>query len=62
MSENIIQWLNRVFIGKPNKELSAMTKLELEAKGREVGIELDRRFKKYKLVKQLEKKLGRTHA
>ena len=41
MSENFIQWLNRVFIGKPNKELSEM---------------------KHKLVKQLEKKLGRTHA
>ena len=39
-----------------------MTKLELEAKGREVGIELDRRLMKHKLVKQLEKKLGRTHA
>tara|TARA_R110000737_G_scaffold175600_2_gene200804 strand:+ start:275 stop:463 length:189 start_codon:yes stop_codon:yes gene_type:complete len=62
MSENFIQWLNRVFIGKPNKQLSEMTKLELEAKGREVGIELDRRLKKYKLVNQLEKKLGRTHA
>jgi|TARA_R110000850_G_scaffold1866_1_gene9674 hypothetical protein len=62
MSESFGQWLNRVFIGKPNKELSEMTKLELEAKGREVGIELDRRLMKHKLVKQLEKKLGRTHA
>ena len=60
MSESFIQWLNRIFVGKPNKELSEMTKLELEAKGREEGIELDRRLKKDKLIKQLQKKIRKN--
>ena len=35
-----------------------MTKLELEAYGRTIGIELDRRYKKDKLIKQLEDHLA----
>ena len=35
-----------------------MTKLQLEAYGRTVGIELDRRYKKDKLIKQLEDHLA----
>ena len=43
---------------KPTKkELAKMTKVELEAKGRTVGIELDRRETKDKLVKALHKVL-----
>jgi hypothetical protein len=34
-----------------------MSKLELEAKGRELGIELDRRRKKEALIKRLEKQM-----
>ena len=37
---------------------NGMTKLELEAYGRTVGIELDRRYKKDKLIKQLEDHLA----
>ena len=38
-------------------ELSAMTKVELEAFGRENGIELDKRKTKAKLVEQLYNEL-----
>tara|TARA_B100000945_G_C19988916_1_gene415651 strand:+ start:295 stop:561 length:267 start_codon:yes stop_codon:yes gene_type:complete len=37
---------------------NGMTKLQLEAYGRTVGIELDRRYKKDKLIKQLEDHLA----
>ena len=62
MSESFGQWLNRIFVGKPNKEvdLNKLTKLQLEAKGREEGIELDRRLKKDKLIKQLQKKIRKN--
>ena len=58
MSESFIQWVNRVFVGKKEKELSDMTKIELELKGREIGVELDRRYSKDNLIKKLEKHLG----
>jgi|TARA_R110000796_G_scaffold233291_2_gene351823 hypothetical protein len=58
MSESFIQWVNRVFVGKKEKELSDMTKIELELKGREIGVELDRRYTKDNLIKKLEKHLG----
>ena len=35
-----------------------MTKIELELKGREIGVELDRRYTKDNLIKKLEKHLG----
>ena len=37
---------------------NGMTKVQLEAYGRTVGIELDRRYKKDKLIKQLEDHLA----
>ena len=59
----MFEWLNGWFTKTPTvNELNKMSKLELEAKGREIGIELDRRLKKHKLVKQLHKKLGNHHA
>tara|TARA_R100001594_G_scaffold110904_1_gene145656 strand:+ start:80 stop:259 length:180 start_codon:yes stop_codon:yes gene_type:complete len=58
MAESFTQWFCRIFKAKPNQDLDTMTKLELEKKGREVGIELDRRKKRSTLVKQLRKKLG----
>ena len=35
-------------------DFSSMTKLELESFGRTIGIELDRRLSKNKLIKQLQ--------
>ena len=35
-------------------DVESMTKLELETFGRTIGIELDRRFSKNKLIKQLQ--------
>jgi len=57
MSESFSQWLNRIFVGKPQprKELSEMTKVELEVKGKEFGIDLDRRHSKATLIKILKK-------
>ena len=57
MSESFGQWLTRLFISKPEprKELSEMTKLELEAKGKEYGIDLDRRNSKANLIKILKR-------
>ena len=43
---------------KPEKSLEAMTKLELEALGREHGIELDRREKKSSLIEQLQEAIN----
>lgn len=55
----MFEWLNGWFTPKSSqKDLNKLTKLELEAKGREIGIELDRRLKKNKLIKQLEKALN----
>jgi len=58
MSESFITWFNRIFVVKPKEDLKTMSKIELEKKGREVGIELDRRLKKATLLKQLQKKIG----
>ena len=58
MSESFGKWLTRLFISQPEQDLSKLTKLQLEAKGREVGIELDRRYTKERLVKKLEKHLA----
>ena len=56
MSESFGMWLTRLFVSsQPKENLSSMTKLQLEAKGREIGIELDRRYSKDKLIKTLEK-------
>ena len=43
--------------GKKEKDLNSMTKKELELKGREHGIELDRRYKKAALIKKLKRKM-----
>ena len=37
------------------KDLKKKTKAELEKLGRKVGVELDRRFTKDKLIKQIKK-------
>tara|TARA_R110000803_G_scaffold67280_2_gene128965 strand:+ start:413 stop:592 length:180 start_codon:yes stop_codon:yes gene_type:complete len=58
MSESFGMWLTRLFISQPKENLSSMTKLQLEAKGREIGIELDRRYSKDKLIKTLEKAMN----
>ena len=39
---------------KPKVDLRAMTKKQLEAHGRSLGIELDRRHSKKKLIARLE--------
>ena len=39
------------------KDLEKKTKKQLEALGRKVGIELDRRLTKDKLIKQIKKKI-----
>ncbi len=44
---------------KETIDLSKLTKLQLEAKGRELGIELDRRQLKAKLVTQLEAEIAK---
>ena len=56
MGEGFIEWLHRIATPtrRAPKDLSKLTKKELELKGREIGIELDRRFKKETLVKQLK--------
>ena len=41
-------------VNPPQLDFAAMTKLELETFGRTIGIELDRRLSKNKLVKQLQ--------
>ena len=58
MSESFGKWLTRLFVSQPKEDLSKLAKLQLEAKGREIGIELDRRYSKAKLVEQLEKGLA----
>jgi len=59
MSESFGMWLTRLFVSsQPKENLSSMTKLQLEAKGREIGIELDRRYSKDKLIKTLEKAMN----
>ena len=58
MSESFGKWLTRLFISQPKEDLTKMSKTQLEARGREVGIELDRRYTKERLVKKLEKHLA----
>ena len=41
-------------VNPPPLDFAAMTKLELETFGRTIGIELDRRHNKSKLIKQLK--------
>ena len=58
MSESFGKWLTRLFISQPKEDLTKMSKTQLEARGREVGIELDRRYTQENLVKQLDKHLA----
>ena len=44
---------------KTRKQLHSMTKKQIEEYGRELGIELDRRLTKAKLVAQVEKEQGK---
>lgn len=44
---------------KTRKELQSMTKKQIEEFGRELGIELDRRLTKAKLIAQVEKEQGK---
>ena len=41
-------------VNPPKPDFSSMSKLELETFGRTIGIELDRRLSKNKLIKQLK--------
>ena len=41
-------------VNPPKPDFSSMSKLELESFGRTIGIELDRRLSKNKLIKQLK--------
>ncbi len=41
-------------VDPPKPDFSSMSKLELESFGRTIGIELDRRLTKNKLIKQLQ--------
>jgi len=41
-------------VNPPPLDFQSMTKLELETFGRTIGIELDRRYNKSKLIKQLQ--------
>ena len=45
-------------IEKKSLDFDKMSKSELELYGRTIGIELDRRHSKVKLIKQLEEKLS----
>ena len=58
MSESFGKWLSRLFISQPEQDLSKLTKLQLEARGREVGIELDRRKTKAHMLQELKSKLN----
>ena len=42
------------YMENQKKNISNMTKAELEEKGRELGIELDKRQRKDKLIKEIE--------
>ena len=55
MMESFANFLHRVFIADNSEDLSKLTRKQLELKGREIGIELDRRYKKKTLVEILEK-------
>ena len=60
----IKNWINKPYMKPLNlkkewevdiKGLKSKTKKELEKLGRKIGIELDRRFTKDKLIKQIKK-------
>ena len=51
----MIKWLKKIFMRKIN--LNSLDKNELEAIGRELGIELDKRRKKETLIKQIQEVL-----
>ena len=55
MSESFIKWLNRIFVGEPQKDLEQMNKIELELKGREV---IRPTIKKSNFSKTIKKKIG----
>ena len=56
----MFEWLNGWFTPTPKEvDLNKLTKLQLEAKGRKLGIELDRRLKKDKLIKQVKKAINK---
>ena len=42
-------------VNPPPLDFDSMSKMELESFGRTIGIELDRRYSKTKLIKQLQK-------
>jgi len=50
--------VEEVLVSTETPNLSKMTKKQLEEYGRTVGIELDRRYSKKKLVEQLNAHLG----
>jgi hypothetical protein len=47
--------VEEVVVEEPSLDLDAMTKVELEAVGREHGVELDRREKKSSLLSKIKK-------
>ena len=49
------EWL----FGTQKPDLTKMTKVQLEKLGRKHGIELDRRLKKDKLIKQVQKAINK---
>lgn len=52
----MFEWLNGWFTPTPKEvNLNKLTKLQLEAKGRKLGIELDRRLKKINLLNKYKK-------
>lgn len=52
-TEEPITVKNPIFVDKTHSQLAAMNKLQLEAYGRTIGIELDRRKTKNVLIEQL---------
>jgi len=54
-TEPVVQTLTEAPVG--NKSLDEMTKIELEALGRQHGVELDRRLKKETLIEELSEVL-----
>lgn len=50
----MINFLKKIFIKTKEINLENLTKLELEAIGRDYGIEIDRRRKKETIIKQIE--------
>ncbi len=62
MFDTIINMIKAVFNNeglkqeeeKPNVNLRAMTKKQLEEHGRSLGLELDRRYNKKKLIETIE--------